>query len=77
MIAASPSKAKIKVLQSIGRMLRLHAEKEEHGAILYDIVDDLSTKSRQNYTLKHFTQRCSIYDSEEFDYKIYNIGLSK
>lgn len=77
MVAASPSKAKIKVLQSIGRMLRLHAEKEEEGAILYDIVDDLSTSSRQNYTLKHFAERCRIYDAEEFDYKIYQVRLSK
>ena len=75
MISAWLGKGRIKVLQSIGRMLRLHAEKEAEGAILYDIVDDLSTKSRQNYALKHFAQRCLIYDSEEFEYKIYNIGL--
>jgi superfamily II DNA or RNA helicase len=75
MIAASPSKSKIKVLQSIGRMLRLHEEKQEHGAILYDIVDDLSYKSHQNFTLKHFLERTKIYDSEQFDYEIYNVRL--
>jgi superfamily II DNA or RNA helicase len=73
MIAASPSKSKIKVLQSIGRMLRMHAEKEE--AILYDIVDDMSIKSHQNFTLKHFIERCQIYDAEKFDYEIYNVRL--
>lgn len=73
MIAASPSKSKIKVLQSIGRMLRLHDSKEE--AILYDIVDDLSYKSHQNFTLKHFAERAKIYDSEKFDYEIYNVRL--
>lgn len=75
MIAASPSKSKIKVLQSIGRMLRLHEEKQEHGAILYDIVDDLSYKSYQNFTLKHFLERVKIYDAEEFEYEIYNVRL--
>lgn len=75
MIAASPSKSKIKVLQSIGRMLRLHKEKQDHGAILYDIVDDLSYKSYQNFTLKHFLERTKIYDAEQFDYEIYNVRL--
>ena len=73
MIAASPSKSKIKVLQSIGRMLRMHAEKEE--AILYDIVDDLSYKSQANFTLNHFLERCKIYDAEKFEYEIYNVRL--
>jgi superfamily II DNA or RNA helicase len=75
MIAGSPSKSKIKVLQSIGRMLRLHKEKEEKGAVLYDIVDDLTAGKKQNFTLKHFAERCNIYDSEQFDYKIYNIKI--
>ena len=73
MIAASPSKSKIKVLQSIGRMLRMHQEKEE--AVLYDIVDDLSYKSSMNFTLNHFMERCKIYDAEKFEYEIYNVRL--
>jgi superfamily II DNA or RNA helicase len=75
MIAASPSKGKIKVLQSIGRMLRLHEEKQDTGAVLYDIVDDLSYKNHQNFTLKHFVERCKIYDAEQFDYQIYNVKV--
>lgn len=73
MIAAHPSKSKIKVLQSIGRMLRMHDDKTE--AVLYDIVDDLSYKSHKNYTLKHFVERVKIYDAEKFDYKFYNVKL--
>lgn len=73
MIAASPSKSKIKVLQSIGRMLRMHETKE--AAILYDIVDDLSYKSHKNYTLNHFTERSKIYDSEKFDYSIHVVPI--
>lgn len=73
MIAASPSKSKIKVLQSIGRMLRQHDEKSH--AVLYDIVDDFSYGSNKNYTLTHFEERVKIYDAEEFDYKIYVVGI--
>lgn len=73
MIAASPSKSKIKVLQSIGRMLRQHESKVE--AVLYDIVDDLSYGKQKNYTLQHFEERARIYDSEQFDYKIYTVGI--
>ena len=73
MIAASPSKSKIKVLQSIGRMLRQHKEKTH--AVLYDIVDDLSYGKQKNYTLQHFEERSKIYDSENFDYKIYVVGI--
>ncbi len=73
MIAASPSKSKIKVLQSIGRMLRMHSTKDE--AILYDIVDDLSYKSHKNYTLNHFAERSKIYDLEKFDYSIHVVPL--
>jgi superfamily II DNA or RNA helicase len=73
MIAASPSKSKIKVLQSIGRMLRQHESKEH--AVLYDIVDDLSFKSHKNYTLKHFDERMKIYENEKFSHKIYNVRI--
>jgi superfamily II DNA or RNA helicase len=73
MIAASPSKSKIKVLQSIGRMLRQHESKEH--AVLYDIVDDLSIKSHRNFTLKHFGERIKIYDNEKFDNKIYHVKM--
>ena len=73
MIAASPSKSKIKVLQSIGRMLRLHDTKQQ--AVLYDIVDDLSVGKHVNFTYKHFIDRTRIYDKENFDYKIYTVPL--
>ena len=73
MIAASPSKSKIKVLQSIGRMLRQHESKQE--AVLYDIVDDMTHKRQANFTYKHFIDRTKIYEKENFDYKIYTVGL--
>jgi len=72
-IFASPSKSRIKTLQSIGRGLRLSTNKEI--ATLYDVVDDISWKSKKNYTHQHFLERVKMYDDERFDYKIYNVNL--
>ena len=72
-IFASPSKSRIRNLQSIGRGLRLGDNKV--NATLYDISDDLSYKSKENYTLKHFQERINIYTEEEFEYEIHNINL--
>lgn len=72
-IFASPSKSKIRTLQSIGRGLRLGENKET--AVLYDIADDLTYKSRKNFTLQHFAERMKIYGDEKFAYKIHTIEL--
>lgn len=72
-IFASPSKSRIRNLQSIGRVLRLGNDKTE--AILFDISDDFRIGKYVNFTLKHFAERLSIYDQERFSYKIYNIDL--
>ena len=72
-IFASPSKSRIRNLQSIGRGLRLGDNKV--NATLYDISDNLTYKSKENYTLKHFQERINIYTEEEFDYEIHNINL--
>ena len=73
MVAASPTKSKIKVVQAMGRMLRQHSEKTH--AVLYDIVDDLSYGKQKNHTLKHFEERATIYDSENHAYKIYTVAI--
>lgn len=72
-IFGSPSKSKIRNLQSIGRGLRKSDTKD--SAVLYDIADDLSWKSKSNYTLKHLMERVKVYDEEKFDYKLYSIGI--
>lgn len=74
-IFASPSKSKIRTLQSIGRGLRLGDNKDE--ATLFDIADDLTYKSRKNFTLEHFIERMKIYNEEKFEYKIYTINLKE
>ena len=72
-IFASPSKSRVRNLQSIGRGLRMSETKS--SATLYDIADDISWKSKQNHTLSHFIERVKIYDEEKFSYKIYTVGL--
>lgn len=72
-IFASPSKSKIRNLQSIGRGLRKSDSKD--SATLYDIADDLTWKTRKNYTILHFVERMKIYNEEKFEYKIYPVNL--
>ena len=73
-IFASPSKSRIRNLQSIGRGLRLK-DNNSH-ATLYDISDDLTYNEKENYTLAHFRERINIYSEEDFDYEIHNVELN-
>jgi len=72
-IFASPSKSRVRNLQSIGRGLRLGDNKTT--ATLYDITDDLKWKNRRNFTLEHFLERMKIYNEEKFKVKMYKIDL--
>lgn len=72
-VFASPSKSKIRNLQSIGRGLRLKNGKTHCN--LFDISDDLSWKSKKNHTMNHFTERLKTYSEEQFKYKIMEIDL--
>jgi superfamily II DNA or RNA helicase len=72
-IFASPSKSKIRNLQSIGRGLRLKEGKTHCN--LYDISDDLHWKSWKNHTLGHFAERLKTYSEEKFNYKIIEVDL--
>ena len=74
-IFASPSKSRIRNLQSIGRVLRKGSNKTK--ATLYDIADDICYKSRRNYTLNHLIERIKIYNEENFNYDIVKIPLKK
>ena len=74
-IFASPSKSRIRNLQSIGRVLRKGKDKVK--AKLYDIADDLTKGSRKNYTLNHFIERIKIYVKEQFNYDIITINIKE
>lgn len=72
---ASPSKSRIRVLQSIGRQLRV----SEHKTVarLFDIGDDLSWKSWVNHTMRHMNERLKIYESEGFFYRTIKIDIGE
>ena len=72
-IFASPSKSRIRNLQSIGRVLRKGDNKSK--AVLYDIADDISTDRGNNYTLNHLMERVKVYNEEKFDYEIIDVKL--
>ena len=72
-VFASPSKSKIRVLQSIGRGLRLSESKS--SILVFDIADDISYKERRNFTLTHFTERINIYNEQQFNYEISKVNL--
>ena len=72
-IFAAPTKSQIKILQSIGRGLRI-ADSGQHTTV-YDIADDFSWKKKKNYGLKHAAERVSIYTKEDFDIKIYKVKI--
>ena len=74
-IFSSPSKSRVRNLQSIGRVLRKGDGKLK--AVLYDIADDISYQHRKNYTLNHLIERIKIYNEEKFNYEIIQVSLKE
>ena len=74
-IFASPSKSRVRNLQSIGRVLRKGDNKAQ--AMLYDIADDCSKGQSYNYTFRHLIERMKIYDEEKFDYEVTKVSFKK
>lgn len=60
-------------MQSIGRGLRRGDDKV--ACNLYDLGDDMTWKTRKNYTLLHMIERIKIYNDEHFDYKQVKVNL--
>ena len=74
-VFASPSKSRIRNLQSIGRVLRKGEGKDI--ATLYDIADDFSKGERKNYTLNHLVERVKTYSQENFNYEIIPVNFRR
>ena len=72
-IFASPSKSRIRNLQSIGRGLRISDTKNK--ATLYDIGDNLCYGKLRNHTYNHLQERIKLYTQEKFPFKTYEIDL--
>lgn len=67
------TKSSIRLLQAIGRAIRLHDSKEK--ATIYDIVDDLSILKHKNFSIQHFLERVKIYNEQQFNYKLIKIPI--
>jgi superfamily II DNA or RNA helicase len=76
-IMGSSHKGKIKIIQTIGRGLRLHETKD--WLTMFDIVDDLRWEKRNrqrkkngkiglNHLWKHFEQRLKHYEYQKYPY---------
>lgn len=63
LVLCHPSKSIIRVLQSLGRMLRRHSSKKQ--AKIYDIVDNLKNKEWSNTAMKHGMERYGFYTGEQ------------
>ena len=74
-IFASPSKSRVRNLQSIGRVLRKSEKKLK--ATLFDIADDITFNKKRNYTLNHLVERLKIYREENFNYEIIKVALNQ
>ena len=72
-IFASPSKSQIRVLQSIGRGLRV--AEDGRDTRLYDVADDLRSSGKPNFTLRHSADRIKIYEAEKFPFKITEVKI--
>lgn len=68
-VFASPSKSRYRVLQSIGRGLRLH--KSKRVVYVMDIVDDARHVEYTNYLYRHWAHRARFYREETFPIEIY------
>lgn len=72
-VFASPSKSQIRVLQSIGRGLRV--SEDGRSTQLYDLIDNIGWKSKKNFALLHAEERLKIYDREQFNHETYKVNL--
>ena len=71
----SSTKSNTTIIQSVGRVLRLHGSKTK--AIIWDLVDNFSDhRQTENHSLKHFWHRLGFYEFQQFEIHERNINLS-
>lgn len=69
----SSVKSSVTVLQSIGRLMRLHESKDM--GMVYDIVDNLTYNGRENFSYKHAQERIAMYEKEGHPITFLSIDL--
>ena len=73
LVFAHPSKSRIRVLQSIGRLLR----KSKFGNVVtvYDLVDNFCVGAFVNYTYGHGQKRVDFYTEQQFNFIVNNLKM--
>jgi len=61
------------IIQSIGRALRKHSDKQV--ATIFDLVDVFDPKEMNNILYKHFLEREKFYKKREYPYKVIKMNL--
>lgn len=73
LIGASATASEQRIIQSIGRILRIGKEGDQ--VYFDDLVDDLSQDQKRNYFVQHAMKRFDIYDKHRYPYRILNVKL--
>lgn len=73
LVFCHPLKSSINIRQSIGRVMRLHEDKDI--ANIYDLVDDLRVGIKTNALWKQGIERLEIYHKDKHDCTIEEINL--
>ena len=75
LVMLESTKSETTVLQSLGRIMRLHKSKSEKQVTVYDLVDDFRFQRNYNFLYKHHKERLKLYDQENIDYNVENLIL--
>ena len=72
-IFADSFKSEQIIIQSIGRGLRLHSDKDKVN--IFDIVDIFDPNDMNNALYKHYKEREGFYIKRKYPYKILKLNL--
>lgn len=61
------------IIQSIGRALRLHSDKDK--AMIFDLVDVYDPNNMNNILFRHYKEREKFYKKRKYPYKVIKINL--
>lgn len=67
LVFAHPNKSFIRVIQTLGRLMRIHSTKD--CGVIWDLVDNLKTPKYANHSLRHSFERFRFYTEERHPIK--------
>ena len=73
LILAHPSKSYIRIIQTLGRLMRMHSSKEY--AQIWDLVDNMVYNGQRNHAVRHSHERYKFYLNERHPVKFMDVAL--